>query len=97
MVINISKSGLLLQTDRVFRPAESSVVSIGSGIEVLPFAPKQGRIMWLRRIRTPEERLQCGVQFLPSVTDDDFQQWLQSKVDQLSDAGDAKILGNLAY
>ncbi len=97
MVVNISTSGLLLQTDRVFRPSDHCVLSIGSGAENLPFAPKNGKIMWFRRIHTPEERMQCGVQFLPDHLDLEFQQWLEKKVNRLSGAEDANILGNMAY
>jgi len=64
-------------------------------VENLPFAAKKGRIIWLRRIRTPQERFQCGIQFLENKADDDFQQWLEGKLKQLGQAGDAKILGNL--
>ena len=97
MVVNISSSGLLLQTDKVFRPSDNCVVSIESGAEKLPFAPKQGKIMWFRRIHTPQERLQCGVQFLPNDTDIGFKQWLELKLKKLSDAEDVRILGNMAY
>jgi len=97
MVVNISTSGLLLQTDRVFMLPDDCVLSIGSGTESLPFSPKNGKIMWSRRIHTPEERLQCGIQFLPDDLDHDFQHWLEKKVHQLSDAVDVKVLSNLAY
>jgi hypothetical protein len=97
IVVNISSSGLLLQTDRVFSPSENCILSIGSGDEGLPFSPKNGKIMWFRRIHTPQERLQCGVQFLPNDPDNGFQQWLGKKIDQLGNAGDVNILGNLAY
>src|SRR5690348_3843734 len=68
-VVNISTSGLLLQTDHMFRPSDNCILSIESGGEVLPFAPKNGRIIWFRRIHTPQERLQCGIQFLADKTD----------------------------
>ncbi len=96
-VVNISASGFLLQTDRVFRPTDNCVLSIESGAETLPFAPKKGRLMWFRRINTPHERFQCGVQFLKDQTDNDFQQWLEKKVARISEAADAKILDNLAF
>ena len=96
MVVNISSSGVLLQTDRVFRPSDDCVLSIESGADTLPFAAKKGKIMWFKRIYTPQERIQCGVEFLPDKTDIAFQEWLAMKMDQLSQATDAKILGNLA-
>jgi hypothetical protein len=97
LVMNISSSGLLLQTDRIFRPSDNCVLSIESGAEALPFDAKKGKIMWFRRIHTPQERFQCGLQFLTDKTDSNFQKWLEKKVNQLSQAGDAKILGNLAF
>jgi len=96
-VVNISTSGFLLQTDRVFQASDECVLSIDSGVEALPFAAKMGKIMWFRRIHTPQERYQLGVQFLKDKKDDDFQQWLEEKVTRLSEASDAKILGNLAF
>jgi Tfp pilus assembly protein PilZ len=97
LVVNISKSGLLMQTDKAFRPSDDCVLSIESGAEALPFAAKKARIMWFRRIHTPQERFQCGVQFLPDKTDKSFQQWFEMKLGQLSETGDARILGNLAF
>jgi len=96
-VMNISTSGLLLQTDRVFALSDDCVLSIESGVETLPFAAKKGKLMWVRRIHTPQERFQCGVEFLQDKVDNTFQEWLAMKIDQLSQAADAKILGNLAF
>jgi len=94
-VVNISSSGLLLQTDRVFKPSNNCVLSIESGSETLPFAPKKGKMMWFRRIHSPQERFQCGIQFLPGRSDLDFQQWFDGKITQLSQTEDAKILNNM--
>lgn len=100
MVVNISPAGLLLQTDRVFRPSDNCILAIETDAQSLPFAPPfaaiKGKIMWFRRIHTPQERLQCGIQFLTDYPDKGFQQWLEMKVDRLSDATNANILNNLA-
>jgi Tfp pilus assembly protein PilZ len=96
-IVNISLSGILLQTDKVFRPSDNCVLSIDSGLETLPFASKKGKIIWFRRIYTPEERFQCGVQFLPDATDNSLQQWIEKKVNQLSETTDVRILGNMAF
>ena len=96
-IVNISNSGLLLQTDRVFRPTDNCVLSLESSDQALPFNNRKGKIVWFQRIHTPTERYRCGIQFLPDHTDSGFQRWLDSKVGQLSEASDAKILGNLAY
>ena len=95
-VVNISSSGLLLQTDKVFRPTDNCVLSIESGSQQLPFAPKKGKMMWFRRISTPQERFQCGIQFLPEKTDTSFQQWLENKVKELGETGNATILEKFA-
>jgi hypothetical protein len=96
-VVNISTSGFLLQTDRVFRPSDNCVVSIESGADTLPFAAKKGKIMWFRRIHAPHERFQCGVEFLEDATDNNFQRWFEMKVSKISESADVKILGNLAF
>lgn len=97
LVVNISTSGLLLNTDRVFRPTDDCVLSIESATENLPFAAKKGKLMWFRRIGTTQERYQCGLEFLPDKKDSDFQEWFEKKVNQLSEAGDVKILANMAF
>ncbi len=94
-VVNISASGLLLQTDRLFRPTDNCILCIESGTEALPFSAKKGTLVWFRHIHTPHERLQCGVEFLGGNKDNDLQQWLAQKVSRLSEAGDATILGNM--
>ena len=96
-VVNISSSGLLLQTDRVFRPTDDCVLLIESGADVLPFAAKKGKIMWFRRIHTPQERFQCGIQFVADNTDNSFKQWLETKIKELGGTADANVLSNLAY
>ena len=98
LIVNISKSGLLLLTDKVFKPTENCVVLVESKSEVLPFSSKRGRLMWFKHIFTPQERFQCGIQFLLSdKIDSHFQELLENKINQISEASDAKILGNLAF
>jgi Tfp pilus assembly protein PilZ len=99
LIMNISLSGLLLQTDRVFRPLDNCVLSIEEpkGTELLPFSSKKGKVMWLRRISTPQERFQCGIKFLENYTDQNFKQWLEMKIYRLSQAEGTNILNNLAF
>jgi len=92
-VVNISASGLFLQTDRVFTPSDNCVLSIDSQEAGVPFADKKGALMWFRRIQTPQERFQCGIEFLNDKLDIDFQQWLLAKVNRLSEAENVSILG----
>jgi len=96
LVMNISSSGLLLQTDRIFRPSDDCVLSIESGGETFPFASKKARIVWFERIRAAQDKYKCGLQFIEDQ-DNQFKEWLEEKINRLSAAGDANILGNLAY
>lgn len=95
-ILNISSSGALLQTDKVFTPSDNCVMSIAAPYgESLPFSPKKAKVMWFRRVHTPQERYQCGVQFLETGGyDKDFQQWLEERVTKLSEAANANILNN---
>jgi len=95
-VLNISSSGVLLQTDRVFQLPNDNILFIDSAdSQELPFAAKKGKIMWFRRIHTPQERYQCGIRFLEDKTDNSLQQWLSMKIEQLSQATDINVLGKL--
>ncbi len=95
-IFNISSSGLLLQTDKVFKPSDNCIMSVevipGS---VRPFTIKKGKVMWFRRIRTPQERYQCGIQFLDKSFDKEFQQWLDEEVTRLGEASNVNVLSNL--
>ena len=96
-VLNISTSGLLFQTDKVFQASDNCELSLelipGEG---RPVTIKKGKLMWFRRIRTPQERYQCGVQFLDkNAFDKDFQQWLDEEITRLSEASNINILSNL--
>jgi len=95
VLINISSSGFLLQTDRLFRPSDDCILSIKPVSPSLSFAPKRGKIKWLKRIHTPKDRYQCGVEFLPDAMDRDFQGWLNTKVEELGQIQNMNILSNL--
>jgi hypothetical protein len=96
IVLNISTSGMLLQTDRVFKLSDHSILSIESATQDLPLVAKKGKVMWFRRIHTPQERYQCGVRFLEDKMDKDFQQWFAMKVNRLTETANVNILGNFA-
>lgn len=95
-VLNISSAGMLLQTDRVFQLPNDNILYIDSAdTEELPFAAKKGKIMWFRRIHTPQERYQCGIRFLEDKPDNRLQQWLSTKIDRLSQATNVNVLSRL--
>lgn len=96
-VLNVSLSGLFLQTDKTFKPSDNCVISVKlDSQDGLPFVEKKGKLMWFRRIHTPQERFQCGLQFLDEGNDFKFKQWMDNQVTQLGEASNVNILGKLA-
>ncbi len=97
-VLNVSLSGLFLQTDKTFKPSDNCVMSIKvDAQDGLPFVEKKGKLMWFRRINTPQERYQCGIQFIDQDSDLKFQQWMENQVTQLSEAANVSILSNRVW
>lgn len=96
VVLNISQSGALLYTDKVFRPQDKNEVLIApASKEQLNFAPKKGKVVWLRRIDAPEPRFQCGIEFLSTEQEDRrFRDWLNEEVLKLGEASNINILNN---
>jgi hypothetical protein len=94
-VLNISVSGVLLQTNGALKPFDKCTIEIKpqAGGEV-PFSPKKGKIVWFRRIGESGERFHCGVEFLKDagVTDKALNDWLEQKVAAISEAGNVSIL-----
>ena len=97
-ILNISLSGVFLQTDRVFKVADQSVMSLSFALEgqELPLTEKHGRIVWFRQVNAPEPRYQCGVEFISKevAPDGRLEHWLKAKMTAISEAGDANILNN---
>ena len=98
MILNISLSGVFLQTDKVFEVPDESVLSLSFALEgqELPLTEKQGRIVWFRRVNTPEPSYQCGVHFVRKEADSDgrLEHWLKAKMKAITEAGDANVLNN---
>ena len=95
-ILNISFSGVFLQTDRVFQVSDQNVLSLSFKLEGQNTAlTKQGKIVWFRPINAPQPRYQCGVEFIHNPDHDgQLNAWLETKVTELSEASDANILNN---
>ena len=94
-VLNISASGLLLQTDAQFDPRRLGILYIDAhGEQPLGFGPKKGNIVWLKALPA-RQGYQCGVEFLKkSPFDRPLQEWIDCKVERLAQATDANILNH---
>ena len=95
IILNISQSGALLQTDHVFVPQDDTVVALEAspGTE-LPFGGKQAKIVWFRRISAPQPRCQCGLEFITNRYDKELNEWLEEEVTRISQASNVNILNN---
>ena len=95
-VINISESGALLFTDKVFKPQDKNVLLLAPQVgDNWAFAPKKGKVVWLRRINSPQPRYQCGIEFLAEdKLDMKFKRWLNEEILKLGEASNINILNN---
>jgi hypothetical protein len=95
-LLNISLSGALLQTNQYFRPSDKCVIEI-KPMEgcALPITIKKGQIVWYRRTGAKGDKCQCGVKFLGEADlDKKFNDWLQQKMDEISETANVNILNN---
>ena len=94
-VYNISKSGVLFQTEHIFRINDKPVIYLESIDNDLGFQSKQGRVVWFRRAKTPQLSYLMGICFsIDSKPDKKFIDWLESKVQKTIDAQDSNVLGH---
>ncbi len=94
-IINISLSGALLQTDRLFVPQDKCVMDITIDGKDGPFTHKKGKVVWFRRVNTSRQFFQCGIDFgLESTQDGNFRNWIDAKVTNMSQASNVNILNN---
>jgi hypothetical protein len=96
-VLNISVSGVLLQTNSPLKAFDKCIIEIkpSAGTQ-LPFSAKAGRIVWFRRLGENATKFQCGVEFIKDsgITDRSLMDWLEQKVTAMSEAGNVSILNN---
>ncbi len=94
-IVNISSSGLLLQTDKNYNPHVRGKVYVDAvGADPLVFGPKRGRVVWTRRIENAEG-FQCGVEFEKNMPfDSRLEQWIDKKAEEISQTTNANILSH---
>jgi hypothetical protein len=95
-VLNISASGVLLQTENPIKPFDQCVIEIAPQGKESPFAPKQGKIVWFKRINDEGSKYQCGVEFLrdAGLMDKSFKDWLDERMSSMSETTNVNILNN---
>ncbi len=94
-IYNISRSGALFQTEHIFKINDKPVICLESIDDELVFKSKQGKVVWFRREKTPHASYLMGILFsTDSMADKKFIDWLESKIQETSNAQDANILGH---
>ena len=95
-VLNVSASGLMLQTDDAFDPNGKRELFIDAvGKDPLVFGAKKGRVVWSRRMPENRPGYQCGVEFMRDQgLDKALSDWLDNKTQELHKITDANILKN---
>ncbi len=92
-VLNVSSSGLLLQTKTPHNLIYSGVLYIDAhGPESLEFGPKKGKVMWSRRTSDGQD-VQYGIEFVKGRPQDKaLDEWINVRSNNLTEIVDAKIL-----
>ena len=91
IIFNISLSGMLFVTDRLFEP--KLVLNMRFTSAQAPSFPPQGRLAWFRKIGKENLRYQCGVRFLKEdICNEAWVKWMEEHILKLADAADSKIL-----
>lgn len=94
-ILNISFSGMLLQTDGHYDPHVRGKFYVDAlGAEPLVFGPKKGHVVWTKRIENTQG-FQCGIEFEKDMPfDKRLDQWIDKKSDEMAQATNANILSH---
>lgn len=91
IISNISISGMLFVTDRLFEPRVG--LKMEFKVEQSPNFPTKGGLV--RFMKVGESQYQCGVQFLNEETFNKLWiKWMEKNISRLADAVDSRILGH---
>ena len=95
-VLNISTSGLLLETDSAFSPLDESELEIEPIEKGIEFLPQDGRLIWFRKIKILNTRFWCGLEFIKprQETVEKIKRKVEEAQEQLAQATNVNILQN---
>jgi hypothetical protein len=94
IISNISLSGMLFVTDRLFE-SEHGLMMCFSVAQAPAFPPK-GKLVWFRKVGKKNAQYQCGVQFLNETAQAKaWIEWMEENILQLADAENSPILGRI--
>jgi hypothetical protein len=91
LIFNISRTGMLFVTDRLFEP-EHELTMYFSVKQAPPF-PLKGKLVWFKKVGENNAHFQCGVRFLKEFSASQaWITWMDENISKLADIGDNNIL-----
>ena len=95
-VVNISLSGMLLQTDHHYNPHVKGKVYVDAhGAVPLEYGAKKGRIVWTKKLEN-QQGYRCGVEFEPNTQyEPRLNKWMNARAAEFEQTTNVVILSNL--
>ena len=91
IIFNISLSGMLFVTDKLFKP-EHGLTLFFTAAHAPAFPPK-GTLVWFKRVGRGESQYQCGVRFpYEAALRRSWIQWMDENILKLAGTQDSTIL-----
>lgn len=93
IIFNISRSGMLFVTDRLFEPEHELIMSFN--VKQSPPFPPKGKLVWFRKVGEDDGHYQCGVKFLNEfAANPAWIAWMEENISRLAEIGNSNILGH---
>lgn len=90
-ILNISLSGMLFITDKLFSPEDGLIINFK--IDQAPAFPPKGRLAWFRKLEGDRAQYQCGVRFFSEASSSPaWNQWMEDNILKLANTEDSRIL-----
>jgi hypothetical protein len=94
IISNISLSGMLFVTDRLFEVEDN--LNMCFTVTQSPSFPSKGKLVWFRKVGKKRSQYQCGVRFAGEYTQSPaWVTWMEGNISQLADTENSPILGRI--
>ncbi len=88
---NVSKTGMLFETDRLFSPEHGMTLSLKC--EETPTLPQKGKLVWFRKVGENKAHYLCGIRFnSDDASNVKWVKWMEESFSKLADVGNTTIL-----
>ena len=94
LIFNISRTGMLFVTDKLFDPSEKLTMCFKAA--QVPSFPSKGELVWFRKVGKGGAQHQCGIRFADgAIQNPPWVKWMEENILKLADTGDNKILDRI--